>query len=86
MTMTIGGTSGLVFPDSSTQNTAATGFGFKNRIINGAMMIDQRNAGASVTANDSVYPVDRWKYEMSQSSKGTSQQNQGSATPLPADE
>ena len=32
MTMTIGGTSGLVFPDSSTQNTAATGFGFKNRI------------------------------------------------------
>ena len=28
-------------------------FGFKNRIINGAMMIDQRNAGASVTVNAS---------------------------------
>ena len=41
---------------SVTGTTTATGyinvpntFGFKNRIINGAMMIDQRNAGASVT-------------------------------------
>ena len=49
MTVQINGTSGLVFNDASSQNTAATGFGFKNRIINGAMMIDQRNAGASVT-------------------------------------
>jgi hypothetical protein len=34
----------------------------KNRIINGAMVIDQRNAGASVTVNVSsrVYGVDRW--------------------------
>ena len=60
MTMTIGGTSGLVFPDSSTQNTAATGFGFKNRIINGAMMIDQRNAGASITPTTNTYTLDRW--------------------------
>jgi hypothetical protein len=48
---------------------------FKNRIINGAMMIDQRNAGASVTANDGVFPVDRFKFTMSQSSKGTGQQS-----------
>ena len=36
--------------------------GFKNRIINGAMMIDQRNAGASYTvATGAVYyTVDRW--------------------------
>ncbi len=62
MSMTINGTSGLVFNDASTQNTAATGFGFKNRIINGAMMIDQRNAGASVSINaDSIiYTVDRF--------------------------
>ena len=35
--------------------------GMKNRIINGQMMIDQRNAGASVTltAANFVYPVDR---------------------------
>jgi hypothetical protein len=36
--------------------------GFKNRIINGAMVIDQRNAGASVTVNsaNNFYPVDRF--------------------------
>ena len=35
---------------------------FRNRIINGAMVIDQRNAGASVTVNSSTatYPVDRF--------------------------
>jgi hypothetical protein len=34
--------------------------GFKNRIINGAMAIDQRNAGASVTSSGLVYTLDRW--------------------------
>jgi len=33
---------------------------FKNRIINGDMRIDQRNAGASVNMSAVVYPVDRW--------------------------
>ena len=34
---------------------------FRNRIINGAMVIDQRNAGASITlTTGSTYPVDRW--------------------------
>ena len=47
--------------------------GFKNRIINGAMVIDQRNAGASGTA-DASYPVDRWAYYSTQASKGTWQQ------------
>jgi hypothetical protein len=36
--------------------------GFKNRIINGAMVIDQRNGGASVTVNtDPLYTLDRWR-------------------------
>lgn len=37
-------------------------YGFKNRIINGAMMIDQRNAGAAVTVNSGTdfFPVDRF--------------------------
>ena len=36
-------------------------YGFKNRIINGAMMIDQRNAGAAVSVNNAVlYTIDRW--------------------------
>jgi hypothetical protein len=34
---------------------------FKNRIINGGMVIDQRNAGAAVTVNAvGIYSVDRW--------------------------
>ena len=42
-------------------------FGFKNRIINGAMVINQR--GASVTS--SGYTVDRFQYVASVGSKGT---------------
>jgi len=52
----------------------------KNRIINGSMVIDQRNAGASVTANDSVFPVDRFFYYAYVNGKGTLQQNAGSVT------
>jgi hypothetical protein len=54
----------------SAQNT----FGFKNRIINGAMVIDQRNAGASVTPTDGQYDVDRWCGRLTQASKFTLQQ------------
>jgi hypothetical protein len=38
------------------------GISFKNRIINGAMQIDQRNNGASTTINSgaSTYTLDRW--------------------------
>jgi len=54
---------------------------FRNRIINGAMVIDQRNGGASVTPADSAYTLDRWKYFATQASKFTVQQNAGSVTP-----
>lgn len=76
MAVTINGTTGITYPDSSVENTAATGFGFKNRIINGAMMIDQRNAGASVTPllGISNYTLDRWNLQNSQSSKLSVQQ------------
>ena len=49
-------------------------YGFKNRIINGAMVIDQRNAGASVTPANGDYFVDRWNYGSTQASKFTAQQ------------
>jgi len=62
-------------------SAAGLGFGMRNRIINGAMVIDQRNAGASVTANNDVFGVDRFKFVASQSSKLTVQQNAGSVTP-----
>jgi hypothetical protein len=56
--------------------------GFKNRIINGQMVIDQRNAGASVTQNTTnQFPVDRFLIYGSVTSKFTAQQNAGSVTP-----
>ena len=64
MTMILDGTNGATFNDGSLQAAAASPFSLKNRIINGAMVIDQRNAGASVTADgNAVFPVDRWKIE-----------------------
>jgi hypothetical protein len=80
--MTINGTSGLVFNDASTQNTAAK-VGMVNRIINGAMVIDQRNAGASVSTASGVaaFCVDRWVGFYSTTNKYTMQQNAGSVTP-----
>jgi len=58
-------------------------FGFKSRIINSGMVIDQRNAGASVTPTTTTvgYPVDRFYSAVSQNSKLTIQQNAGSVTP-----
>jgi hypothetical protein len=56
--------------------------GFRNRIINGDMRIDQRNAGASVTNGATfAYTLDRWNYFATQASKFTIQQNAGSVTP-----
>ena len=62
---------------------ASTGIGFRNRIINGDMRIDQRNNGASVTptTSNNVYPVDRFVTYASQASKYTAQQNAGGVTP-----
>lgn len=57
--------------------------GMKNRIINGAMMIDQRNAGASVSpvAAAGAYLVDRWSVYSNNGSLLSAQRNQGSVTP-----
>jgi len=76
MTMTISGNSGLIFPDGSGQET---GIG-RNRIINGDMRIDQRNAGASSTPTGSIYVVDRWNSILTQASKLTIGQNLNSVT------
>jgi hypothetical protein len=62
-------------------DTQAQYTGFKNRIINGAMQIDQRNAGASVTPTSSQYTLDRWQALLTQTSKFSVQQNAGSVTP-----
>jgi hypothetical protein len=53
----------------------------KNRIINGAMVVSQRNGTSSVTPASGDYILDRWRYSASQTSKVTAQQNAGSVTP-----
>jgi hypothetical protein len=57
-------------------------FGFKNRIINGAMVIDQRNNGASVSGTTAVYTLDRWTVQNnSGAARFNVQQNVNSVTP-----
>jgi len=56
--------------------------GFKNRILNGQMVIDQRNAGASVSVQTTTgYALDRWACLTAVNSKYSIQQNAGSVTP-----
>ena len=60
MAVSINGTSGLTFNDGTSVGTASS-LGMRNRIINGAMTLDQRNVGASVTPTaDVTYTLDRW--------------------------
>jgi hypothetical protein len=61
-TMAVLPTATSVLPEASGGTGTTTGYyGFKNRIINGAMVIDQRNAGASVAVTGNViFPVDRF--------------------------
>jgi hypothetical protein len=64
MPVSISGTNGVTFPDSSLQAAAASPYVLKNRIINGDMRIDQRNAGASFNTTAgaaNTYSVDRWR-------------------------
>ena len=60
MAMTLDGSNGVTFNDSSLQGAAASPFGLKNRIINGAMVISQRNGTTATTTADD-YPVDRFQ-------------------------
>jgi hypothetical protein len=65
-------------------DTTAQYYSFKNRIFNGSMVIDQRNAGASITPSSTVadtYGLDRWCTYGSTASRFSVQQNAGSVTP-----
>jgi hypothetical protein len=65
-------------------SAAGLGFGMRNRIINGAMVISQRNAGASVTVNDNpavgLYPTDRFLVQGT-TSAGVYTAQQSTSTP-----
>ena len=66
----------------SISNSQGSPFGFKNRIINGAMVIDQRNAGAAFGTSINGYSLDRWILAQSASTgKLNGGQNYNSITP-----
>ena len=48
--------------------------GNRNKIINGDIKIDQRNAGAAVTPTDGLFSADRWRCGLNQASKFSIQQ------------
>jgi hypothetical protein len=72
MSVSYGGDS-ITFGDGSIVSSGSQGF--KNKIINGAMMIDQRFAGSANTPADSAYTIDRWQFWSSQSGKLSIQQS-----------
>jgi len=53
----------------------------KNRIINGGMVIDQRNAGAALGTSINGYSIDRWQIGQSTTGKLNGGQNYNSITP-----
>ena len=66
---------GLAYPTSGSLSG-------RNRIINGDMRIDQRNAGAEINpAVNATYYLDRWFAASGASSKFKIGQNAGSVTP-----
>jgi len=74
---TSGGSNAVLYGVAAPPNS----MGFRNRIINGDMRIDQRNAGASVTPSGGSYTLDRWSGQTSQTGKFSVQRNAGSVTP-----
>tara|TARA_R110000772_G_scaffold120365_1_gene226590 strand:- start:1747 stop:2799 length:1053 start_codon:yes stop_codon:yes gene_type:complete len=62
---------GITFPDSTVQATAPK-VGMVNRVINGGMVFDQRNAGAVTQAI--TYTLDRFRYFATQAGKISVQQ------------
>lgn len=84
--LAVGSNGEMLVADSSTstglrwQEFNAAG---KNKIINGACQIDQRNGGAAIASlgSGTTYTIDRFYYYGSAAGKFSFQQNQGSVTP-----
>ena len=88
MTITINGTGPITGSDRAGQGansdiTALSNLasvnggqlaGFRNKLINGSMIWDQRNSGTAVTPSTDTYVLDRWRLGLTQASKITVQQ------------
>jgi hypothetical protein len=73
MSLVLNGTTGITNLPSI--NSGQIG-GSRNKIINGAMVIDQRNVGASVTpASTPTYTIDRWNFQYTANSKFSTQRS-----------
>jgi hypothetical protein len=73
-----------ILPEANGGTGTTTGYyGFKNRLINSAMVIDQRNAGAVISSLGAVttYIVDRFFYQSGNAGRFSAQQNAGTVTP-----
>jgi hypothetical protein len=87
MPIVLDGSLGVTTPmynGTITANAVTPSVNMKNRLINSAMVIDQRNAGASVTITNTgsaTYTLDRQYAYGSVASKFSVQQNAGSVTP-----
>jgi hypothetical protein len=78
-----GAASTVAGPTGPTGATGPTGPNTgANKIINGDMAIDQRNAGASLTPANGSYTIDRYQCYQSTAGKYSVQQNSGSVATL----
>ena len=61
MPISLNGTTGIQFPDSSLQAAAASPYVLKNRLLNGSFNVAQRGTSFVSGANDDdTYNLDRW--------------------------
>ena len=65
----------------SISNSQGTPFGFKNRVMNGGMLIDQRNVGAAVASSTSAYAYMTDKFAVASSTDGGVSSQQVSDAP-----
>jgi len=71
---------GVLLEANGGTGTTTGYYGFKNRIINGAMVISQRNGTSTVTPSSGDYTLDRYKFFASQASKITIAQSSDAPT------
>jgi hypothetical protein len=84
MPVTINGTTGITTPmygGNISANAVTPSVNMKNRIINGGMVLDQRNAGAAVNGNggNQTFPVDRFYSQVYNTSGNTTGQQSSTA-------